>query len=231
MGDDNDFFAVPPQSNDHSGGDAAILLGDASNPPTDGYDDLDAFASAPPLVLVPEPGGDEGMNDPTYLGEVNEAPDSADAPIIMGMDDPNSADGNVSTTEDAMMTVPVETEPTGPTPMQKWNDEWQETLKARKEIENSRRAELVDAARVALEEYTAGREVKRQTKMTSNRQDEQAKLEAIEADLENDNSWQRVCKMIEFSHDSTHKAADIKRMRDILILLKNDPSRADTLTA
>ena len=67
--------------------------------------------------------------------------------------------------------------------------------------------------------------------MTKNREEEQAKLEAIEADLENDNSWQRVCKMIELSHDSTAKSEDVKRMRDVLILLKNEPTRAEALTA
>ena len=223
MGDDSDFFAAPPQSNDDEGdgGAAPILLGDDGAPPV--ADAYDAF-SAPPLVLVPEP-GEDGADDPTYLGEVNETPND-DAPIIMGMEDPN----NAGKTDDEGGADAAPAEPTGPSPMSKWNDEWQETLKARKEVENSRRAELVEAARVALEEFTAAREVKRQSKMTTNRQEEQAKLEAIEADLENDNSWQRVCKMIEFSHDSTKAAADIKRMRDILIGLKNDPAKAETLS-
>ena len=56
-------------------------------------------------------------------------------------------------------------------------------------------------------------------------------LEAIEADLENDNSWQRVCKMIELSHDSAGNTEDTKRMRDVLILLKNEPARAAAVGA
>jgi len=148
------------------------------------------------------------------MGDVTDAPPPADGPIVLGDNDE--------------MNPPPES--SGPTPMQKWNEEWQETLKVRKEEENARKAELVEAARVDLEKFQAEREAKRQSKMAKNREDEQAKLEAIEADLENDNSWQRVCKMIELSHDSTAKSADVKRMRDVLILLKNEPTRAEALT-
>ena len=90
---------------------------------------------------------------------------------------------------------------------------------------------MVEAARVTMETFSKDRETKRETKMAKNREDEQAKLEAIEADLENDNSWQRVCKMVELSHDSTEDAEDVKRMRDCLILLKNEPSRATAVGA
>jgi Clathrin light chain len=40
-----------------------------------------------------------------------------------------------------------------------------------------------------------------------------------------------VCKMVELSHDSTKQAQDVKRMRDILILLKNTPAKATALGA
>jgi Clathrin light chain len=67
--------------------------------------------------------------------------------------------------------------------------------------------------------------------MAKNRQDEQEKLEAIEADLENDNSWQRVCKMVDLSHDAAEGSADVSRMRDVLIFLKNDTTKALELGA
>uniref|UniRef100_A0A7S3LET1 Clathrin light chain n=1 Tax=Amphora coffeiformis TaxID=265554 RepID=A0A7S3LET1_9STRA len=169
------------------------------------------LGDAPPPDFAAAPAADESP----FMGDVTDAPPPpSDAPIVLGGDDE----------------MPPPPESSGPTPMQKWNEEWQETLKVRKEEENARKAELVEAARVALEAFQAEREVKRQSKMTKNREDEQAKLEAIEADLENDNSWQRVCKMIELSHDSTAKSADVKRMRDVLILLKNEPTRAEALT-
>ena len=114
--------------------------------------------------------------------------------------------------------------------MQIWNNEWQETLKVRKDEENARKAELIEEARIALEAFQVEREQKREAAMAKNREDEQVKLEAIEADLENDNSWQRVCKMVELQHESTEKSQDVKRMRDIMILLKNEPTKAQALT-
>ena len=122
-------------------------------------------------------------------------------------------------------------EPAESSPMQKWNAEWQVTLAARKDEENSKKAEMVEAASAALEIFKKDRETKREAKMSKNREDEQAKLEAIEADLENDNSWQRVCKMVELSHDGADDTEDVKRMRDCLILLKNEPSRAGAVGA
>lgn len=118
---------------------------------------------------------------------------------------------------------------TTPSAMHKWNEEWQETLKARKEEENARKAELVEQSRIDLETFRAEREQKREARMSTNRTEEQEKLEAIEADLENDNSWQRVCKLVDMSHDNKTAAEDVKRMRDVMILLKNEPARATAL--
>lgn len=227
MADDN-FFAVAPADGAPPApeGDAPIVLGDA--PPADGGGD---FFGAPPAEENPAA---------AFIGDVNEAPaadmdafasppaDDAfaappaeDTPIILGGAPP---DAGAAPEEPAEPAVPL-----GPSPMQKWNDEWQETLKTRKDEENAKKAELLEAARVAMENFQKEREMKRESKMAKNREDEQAKLEAIEADLENDNSWQRVCKMVELSHDSTEKAEDVKRMRDALIYLKNDTARAEVL--
>jgi hypothetical protein len=167
-----------------------------------------------------EPAYSEFESEPAYLGEVNEAPSMDDQPILlMG---PSGSDDE----------MPMEMENTSdePSPMQKWSAEYQETLKDRKDAENACKAELLEAARVELELFASQREQKRESNMSTNREDEQAKLEAIEADLENDNSWQRVCKMVELSHDSTAKAEDVKRMRDVMIMLKNDQTRAQTLS-
>ena len=194
-------------------------------------DDDDYDNDEQPIVLGP-PSGDFEENEfdvppesePMYLGDINEATSGDEPIVLMGPSGSDDFDG-----------VPMEMEgmtldDSEPTPMQKWSTEWQETLKVRKDEENARKAELLEAARIALEEFVQTRESKRESNMSRNREDEQAKLEAIEADLENDNSWQRVCKMVELSHDSTAKAEDVKRMRDVLILLKNEPVRAEALS-
>jgi hypothetical protein len=205
MSEDNDFFAMPAQQeqdvdNNDPQHDAPIILG----PP----DDQPSYF-----------GGAEAM-EPTYLGDVNEAPAfvSDDHPIVL-MTTASSDEEEAAATPEAIE----------PSPMQTWNAEWQETLKTRKDEENDGKAALLEKAAADMEVFQSAREQRRDTKMALNRSDEQAKLEAIEADLENDNSWQRACKMIELSHDNKADAEDVKRMRDVMILLKNEPTRATAL--
>lgn len=228
MADDDNFFALAPSDGAPPAGDAPIVLGDAP-PSSEG----DLFGAAAPASTEDAHIGDVNETDNAFA----EAPSgddnvfalppaeaaSGDEPIVLGgaPDDAAAAD---ALTEEA--TPPVDT---GPSPMQKWNDEWQETLKTRKDEENTKKAEMLEASKIALENFQKEREMKRENKMAKNREDEQAKLEAIEADLENDNSWQRVCKMVELSHDSTDESEDVKRMRDALIYLKNDAARAEVL--
>jgi len=176
-----------------------------------------------PPALAPE-GGDDPillggpppLMDPTAGGDP--ASDPAEVPLEGG-------GAVVDEGEEAAAIVP-----SGPSPMQKWNEEWQQVLMERKDAENAKKAEFIAAAEEAMKTFQEQRESKREAKIAKNRQDEQAKLEAIEADLENDNSWQRVCKMVELSHDSASEAADVKRMRDTMILLKNEAARATVLS-
>jgi len=229
MADEDNFFAVAPE-------DGA--------PPAEGGDSAPAaesdFFGAPPAV-----GGADSGN--AFIGDVNEATGDENAFAGVPMDDafaapPAEDDGGAillggpppetEGVDDAGVEAEAPAppaEPTGPSPMSIWNDEWQETLKQRKQEEDDKKAEQLEDARVAIENFQKERESKREAKMAKNREEEQAKLEAIEADLENDNSWQRVCKMVELSHDSTDAAEDVKRMRDTLIYLKNDKARAEVL--
>ena len=204
--DENNFFAAPPAES------------------------TDAFAMVPPDATAA--GGDEAA----FLGDVNETdpyaappPMVGDAPIVLAppdiVDNADMEDGQAG----AVSMEPAE--PSKPSAMQAWNEEWQETLKARKDEESALKAEMVAAAEQAMADFHAAREQKRDTAMAKNREDEQAKLEAIEADLENDNSFQRVCKMIDLSQDNAADASDMKRMRDVLILLKNEPAQARALLA
>ena len=97
-------------------------------------------------VHAAEPVGEE----PIILGEAPPS-DFAAAPILLG--EPPADAPIVLGAPDEM---PPPEEPTGPTPMQKWNEEWQETLKTRKEEENTKKAEIVEASRVALAAFQAG---------------------------------------------------------------------------
>ena len=219
--------------------------GDFFNPP-EADDTYAAFAA---------PAADDNVGD-VYYGTmpdesgaaffnptaVTEDSTTEPAPIILGAPAPTSdfddqpaptAAGveNVEDDEDEDVPAAGGFSSSEPTPMQKWNDEWQQTLLARKDEENAKKASDVETARADIEAFQAEREKRREARMVKNRSEEQDKLEAIEADLENDNSWQKVVKMIELNQDSSEGAESTGRMRDVLVLLKNEPQRAEGLTA
>ena len=110
--------------------------------------------------------------------------------------------------------------------MAAFNEEFQETLKQRKEEENAVKAAALEQAEADLALIAQQRESKREAKMSKNRAEEQSKLEAMEADLENDNSWQKVVKLVDLTQDGRYSAEDTKRMRDVFIVLKNDTNKA-----
>lgn len=205
--DDMPAFAAAPAPDDSYVGDVAAFA-----PPTDSSDSA-AFFNPPsaeaPIVLVPD----------------EPAMDFAAAPTGVVEDVADDDDGGLMAPEPASMA------PSEPSAMQKWNEEWQATLLQRKDEENALKASHVEAARADIEKFQAEREKRRETRMAKNRSDEQDKLEAIEADLENDNSWQRVVKMIELNQDSADGSADTNRMKDVLVLLKNEPDKASALSA
>lgn len=221
------FFAMPP-------GDAPVPPAEGTEPvATEG--DFTLIGEAPPAEGAPPmvgdvnelPAADMGFaGEPAAPAEMDAfaAPPAEETPIILGAP---PAEAEIAVESE----VPVTPAPIEPSIMQKWNEEWQVTLAARKDEENAMKAEMVEAAKVYIEKFQADKEAKREAKMAKNREDEQAKLEAIEADLENDNSWQKVCKMVELSHDGAHEGEDVKRMRDVLILLKNEPARAAAVGA
>jgi len=222
---DDDFFGAPPSEPPPAGEDGGFtLLGDAGETPAAFVGDVQeggdmGFAGAPA----------EDAYAPSDA-DAFAAPPAEDSPIVLGPPPEEPVPGAESpeaiADADDAAAITEATSSGEPSPMQKWNAEWQETLSARKDEENAKKAELVEAARVALEEFQRDREAKREAKMAKNREDEQAKLEAIEADLENDNSWQRVCKMVDLTHDGAEAGVDTKRMRDVFILLKNEQGLA-----
>jgi hypothetical protein len=213
------FFAAPPA-------DAPPAEADGS------FDQGFAFIDDTTAATEPSGEGEMGFAEPSDMDafaappadmDAFSAPDE-DAPIILAAPAPASVASDEEPDD-----APIE--PMEPSPMQKWNTEWQETLNERMAEEEEEKAKMVEAARISMEKFTKDREAKREAKMAKNREDEQAKLEAIEADLENDNSWQKVSKMVELTHDGAEDAKDVKRMRDVLILLKNEPSRAEAVGA
>lgn len=220
--------------------DEPILMGappvveDATEYDFAGAPPVDAPAMEPPLVEAaaddvffagPPPPVSYDNAPAMLIPEDVPQPSDADpfgAPVIIA---PSSTmDG--AEFPPAVVVEPVEKEES---PMTKWNNEWQVILKERKDAENAAKAEQVEAARLELENFQKQRETKRETRMAKNRSDEQSKLEAMEADLENDNSWQKAVKLVDFQQDSVEGGSDVSRMRDVMITLKNDATRAVAL--
>lgn len=210
---DGDFFSPPAEP-----AAAAPSDGDFFNPPSE----PSPFGEAAPYEAPPAAA--EGDGAALGFAAPYEAPPAAAENLVEDVadDDAEDAAGGFG----GAPLVPAE-----PTAMAKWNAEWQDTLLRRKDEENAIKAGHVEQARADIAAFQAEREQRRESRMAKNRSDEQDKLEAIEADLENDNSFQRVVKMIELNQDSSDGAADIGRMKDVLVLLKNEPVRVDALTA
>jgi hypothetical protein len=230
-----DFFNPPEASDDYAAYDGFFA------PPGDDSNVGDVYYGS-----MPDESGAAFFNPPEATEDMMNEP----APIILGAPATDFEDHqpaptgagveNVDEDDEEDLMIPAATPTTTgvfsssssePTPMQKWNDEWQQTLLARKDEENAKKASDVETARAEIEAFQAEREKRREARMVKNRLEEQDKLEAIEADLENDNSWQKVVKMIELNQDSTDGAESTGRMRDVLVLLKNEPQRAEGLTA
>jgi len=221
-------FAAPAATGDESQiGDA--YYGTAPAGEGDFFGAPPAAASEGDFFNPPASDGDF-FNPPAEQAATTEG----DAPIILGDPAPYEApapEGVENVSDDEDESPDANLAPAEPTAMAKWNDEWQTTLLQRKDDENATKAAHVETARDEIAAFQAEREKRREARMAKNRSDEQDKLEAIEADLENDNSWQRVVKMIELNQDSSDGAVDTGRMKDVLVLLKNEPTRADALAA
>merc|ERR1712161_153078 len=198
-------------------GDVQDTTGAAAAADDDDDDDgmIMGFAAAP---TGEEPNQDEMMGFAAAPVADN---DGGEPPaIILGAPAPGDDDDVVGVVDDASVDAEEPIVEKIPSAMKKFNADFQDTLVQRKEEEEQANVAMAEAARVYMEEFQANRD----SKMALNREDEQAKLESIEADLENDNSWQRVTNTVELTQDTAEDST--QRMRDIFILLKNEPGLA-----
>ena len=199
--------------------DAPIVLGAPEDAGGEYIGEIDA---APPAVLIPE---EEPMmmaaaaapSEPLIIAPGVEEVEEEEE-VMIPMPPPASYDA-----------APVSLEEREASPMAQWNEAWQTTLAERKEIENSTKATVIAQSEEDKATFQAQKEAKREATMAKNRSEEMDKLEAMETDLEQDNSWQRVNKLVELTQDNADGVVDTTRMRDVLIFLKNDVDRAAIL--
>eukprot|EP00559_Dactyliosolen_fragilissimus_P009099 CAMPEP_0184872620 /NCGR_PEP_ID=MMETSP0580-20130426/41396_1 /TAXON_ID=1118495 /ORGANISM="Dactyliosolen fragilissimus" /LENGTH=554 /DNA_ID=CAMNT_0027375451 /DNA_START=17 /DNA_END=1678 /DNA_ORIENTATION=- len=94
--------------------------------------------------------------------------------------------------------------------VEKWNDEYQRILRQRDNDENVVKEMCLSRAKEHLVEAKIRREKIRMAKASINKNKEEERLKSIEADLENDISWNRVVKMIDLSQNES--CTDCDRM-------------------
>jgi len=233
---DGDFFSPPPMVDDN----ADFFMAPADSGYIGEVDATEPGAPVPapaPAVLVLE-----DPSQPVLADGYSNIPDQLDGfavppahdgfavpPAHDGFAVPPAHDGFAVPQSDMGMMPDPEPQEDVVSPMSEWNQAWQVVLRERKDNENALKAEHVESARKDLDTFNEQRYVKREAKMVQNRSEEQTKLEAMEADLENDNSWQRVVKLIDLQQDTIDDGWDVSRMRDVVIMLKNDKTRAAAL--
>ena len=180
--------------------------------------------AAPPAVLIPE------ADEPVLM-----MPPPAEEPMVLAPEEPLILAPGVEEVEEDVIVPEAADYSAAPivereeSPMAQWNAGWQVTLAERKDVENSTKATQLATAEEERSTFQAQMDAKREAKMAKNRSEEQDKLEAMETDLEQDNSWQRVNKLVELQQDGGESGVDVTRMRDVLIFLKNDVDRAAIL--
>mmetsp|Transcript_10200 Transcript_10200/g.13380 ORF Transcript_10200/g.13380 Transcript_10200/m.13380 type:complete len:205 (+) Transcript_10200:44-658(+) len=104
-----------------------------------------------------------------------------------------------------------------------FNDQWEQELEQKKIEEDQKKMEMMEKAKQDLETFYQEKEKQTEARMSKNRNEEQVLLEQLEADLESDNSWERITKLVELQAEGGEGSVDVSRMRSLLIQLKNEP--------
>ena len=102
------------------------------------------------------------------------------------------------------------------------NERNQRIVADRRAEEEARFQELKAKAEDDRNGFTNNRTDKIAIRMDTNRSEEQTLYENLEADLDSSNPWERVGKMTELRESDLKNSTDMRRMRQLLIQLKNE---------
>lgn len=109
-----------------------------------------------------------------------------------------------------------------------WEQQWENDLQAKQAEQDAIGDDRKAKAKSELEQFYAEREKQREATQEKNRNEEQVLQEKLEADLESDNPWGRVVALVDIEVKSgvDSDAADMSRMRQIMVQMKNEPAKA-----
>lgn len=105
-----------------------------------------------------------------------------------------------------------------------FNTEWSKKLEEKKlqEIEAEKATKI--KASDDLSNWSKQREIRLSAKKDSNRQEQEVVIETLNSELDTNNVWDRVTKLVDINQESVSAdKADTARMKKIFIQLKNDP--------
>eukprot|EP00953_Heterococcus_sp_UTEX-ZZ885_P003817 2571-Heterococcus_DN1.PRE.2 len=134
----------------------------------------------------------EGANGDDNNNNNNSAFMSSSGMQAYGDDSPLNTDNN----GDAFQGMP-EPEALADNALNKFTAEWEGTLKEKAKLEDAKKKQALEAARADHEKFVSERQTRRDTRMSSNRTQEQVFLEQLEADLESDNPWERIVSLVD----------------------------------
>lgn len=210
---DDDLFAAPLGDDEGDMFGAVVEEVDASDVATGG--DVDDMFGAPVEEVSAEVAATDDADD--MFG----APaDTGDAGDVFGEPVPDVDQNCVPEPE-------IQAEPEPEPPQESARIVWSRKFRAIIDDRASEERKLLLARRekaaAELKEYMERREEHKISTAARNRQEESDFLIQIAEEKDNDNPWSRVVNMIETQANADENRTDPKRLRSVLIQLKNKP--------
>jgi len=228
---EDDLFAAPIGDADDDMFGAAVEDVDAADAADDGDDmfgaaveDISADVAATDEVDDMFGGPTEGAGDGSYGGDAGGDAYGGGGDASYGGD----AGGDASYGGDAEVAPPEpEPEPVQESARIVWSRKFRAIIDERATEERKLLLERKEKAAAELKEYMERREEHKISTAARNRQEESDFLIQIAEEKDNANPWSRVVNMIETQAHGDENRTDPKRLRSVLIQLKNKPLKKE----
>eukprot|EP00617_Octactis_speculum_P024708 CAMPEP_0185765330 /NCGR_PEP_ID=MMETSP1174-20130828/28806_1 /TAXON_ID=35687 /ORGANISM="Dictyocha speculum, Strain CCMP1381" /LENGTH=128 /DNA_ID=CAMNT_0028448393 /DNA_START=71 /DNA_END=457 /DNA_ORIENTATION=- len=106
--------------------------------------------------------------------------------------------------------------------LEEFNAKWDLDLQEKDDKEKLEKETMEAKARQEHADWNAERELKRDGRSTANREEEQVLCEQIEGEIESENPWERVFKLVDLQKEHTDGRSDVNRMKGIFRKMKNE---------
>ena len=100
--------------------------------------------------------------------------------------------------------------------------QFRERCEAKDKAALEKKQEIMKTAREELLAWNEERQKKLESRAQMNREEEEKLKEGMKEDMECENPWERVNKLIELNAEGEH---DLGRMKQVMIRMKNDAAK------